>query len=185
MRQLTMLFLGVLIGCCSGCSGSAATPDAPGGTPDGLLSIDAPVVAFDARPPDARPPDAIAAADASLASFTCGQLSDLALPLINALDTSCASIHDCVAVFSPTEPGTCNGSHILGGDDRVVRSGWTNPELTGIIAEYTARCQTGKGDCTSDNPCLYDRAPFTALMCFEHCSYTSGTCFPVFPDAGQ
>ena len=164
----------------SACSDDNATPDSRANA-DAPLTIDGPV---DARPPDGPPPSLDGPSlDAPLASFTCKQLSDMAVPLMNALDKTCDDESDCEIVNLPTVPPNCSQMPILGGGDRAARKGWTNAELTALRAEFLARCQTTAA-CQAGLPCPTDWRP-PLVSCLGHtCGAQGQSCIPPPPDAG-
>jgi len=153
---------------------------------DAPLTFDAP--GADARPPDARLPDGPSPDGPSpdgggLAGLTCKQLSDQSLPLMNALDHTCNGDDDCEIVNMPTVAPDCDGMHILGGNDRAARKGWTNVDLTALRAEFFARCQSSSS-CVSDNPCIADWGPPIARCQSHSCVAVGQSCLPLPPDAG-
>lgn len=157
----------------SACSGDGGTPDSKSGA-DAPLVIDGPV---DARPGDGPP------ADAPLASLTCKELSDRALPLMNALDRTCNGDDDCEIVNLPTISPDCDRMHILGGNDRAARKGWTSADLTALRTEFAARCQSDTS-CGSNNPCIADWRPPLASCASHSCVAVLQSCLPPPPDAG-
>lgn len=158
----------------SACSDDTVTPDSKAGA-DAPLGIDGPV---DARPPDGPP------SDAGLAALTCKELSDRALPLMNALDHTCNGEDDCEIVNLPTIQPDCDGMHILGGNDRAARKGWTQAELSALRTEFFARCQADPSCSSSNNPCIADWRP-PLVSCVGHsCGAVLQSCLPPPPDAG-
>jgi hypothetical protein len=148
---------------------------------DAPLSLDAP--RLDGGQPDGPSRDAPSPDGGGLAALTCKQLSDQAFPLMNALDHTCNGDDDCEIVNLPTAPPDCDRMHILGGNDRAARKGWTDADLTALRTEFFARCQSSSS-CGSDNPCIADWRPPLARCQSHSCVAVLQSCLPLPPDAG-